>query len=209
MRVAIIQFDNRPLAQLGLMPFLIQRNREYAARHGYDHLFLDRPLVDLPAYWQKPHFCRRFLAGGYDIVAWLDTDAVVHDLDRRIETLFEGDEAMVGAGDNPFWDAPFNAGVFVARRPGGIELMDRWTALFPGARWTRTPTAWVCEEDWAGPAFEQGAFNLHLVEKAAQSGELRLADWRTLQSPFPVDGAFTLHFAGAFKANLPAYLETL
>jgi hypothetical protein len=35
MKVAVIQFDNRPFDKLGLMPFLLQRNKAYAARHGY------------------------------------------------------------------------------------------------------------------------------------------------------------------------------
>ena len=207
MRIAIIQFDNRPVGELGLMPFLVERNRDYAKRHGYDHFFLTQPVFDLPAYWQKPSLLKRFMDGGYDHVAWLDTDAVVHDLDRRIEGLFAGREAMVAAGDNPFWDAPFNAGVVFARREtGGGELMGRWAALFPKAAWTRTEAAWVCREEWAGTSFEQGAFNTHLLETERDTGGLRLADWSELQSPFPLAQSFTLHFAGPFKANLPAYV---
>jgi hypothetical protein len=41
------------------------------------------------------------------------------------------------------------------------------------------------------------------------SGALSLVDWRLLQSPFPVPGALTLHFAGEFKRNLPAYLQSI
>jgi hypothetical protein len=209
MKIALLQFDNRPIPQLGAMAFLLHRNQTYAARHGYDYLFLDRVYYDLPVYWQKPKLVRHFLSTGYDMVAWLDTDAVVHDLDRRIETLFEGAEQMVAAGDNPHWDSPFNAGVFVARGAGGVAMMDRWSELFPAERWTRTETAWICDEDWAGPAYEQGAFNGRLLEGFKASGALRLVDWHVLQSPFPMDGAFTVHFAGPFKANLPAYLRLI
>lgn len=209
MKIAIVQFDNRPLEQLAEMAFLIHRNSLYAARHGYEHHFIDRAPFDLPVYWQKPAICQRFLEAGYDLVAWLDTDAVVHDLDRRIEDLFVGPEIMVAAGDNPYWTSPFNAGVFAARGAGGARLMARWSALFAGTKWTRTETAWVCEDEWAGASFEQGAFNLHLLKELTESGALRLADWRDLQSPFPMEGAFTLHFAGPFKANLPAYLQLI
>ena len=206
MKIAILQFDNRPIEKLGLMPLLVQRNAAYAARHGYEHHFVTAAPFDLPVYWQKPAMCRHVLQSGYDVVLWLDTDAVVHDLDRRIEDLFDGDERMVGAPDNPHWPQPFNAGVFAARGQGGAEMMARWAALFEGTAWERTQTAWVCNGEWAGADFEQGAFNARLLTEVQASGALRIADWRVLQSPFPVDGAFTLHFAGPFRANLPVYL---
>ncbi len=209
MRVAVIQFDNRPFDQMGLMPFLLQRNKAYAVAHGYDYHFISRQTVDMPVYWLKPHFCAQFLDAGYDAVAWIDTDAVFHDLDRRIEPLFDAGEIMVGAGDNPFWPSPFNAGVFFVRGAGGAALMKRWSALFAKSGWRRTPDAWICDDDWAGESYEQGAFVTHLLDDLLVSGEARLLDWRVLQGPFPVAESFTLHFAGGFKANLPAYLDVI
>lgn len=193
------------------MAFLLHRNGLYAERHGYEHMFVQKAAYDLPVYWQKVAMARRLMEAGYDAALWLDTDAVVHDLDRPLDALFEADEAMVAAGDNPFWSSPFNAGVFAVRAADGhgLSLTGRWLDLFRGTRWTRTPTAWECQEEWAGPDFEQGAFVAHLLADATASGELRLADWRLLQSPFPVEGAFALHFAGPFKANLPAYVQLI
>ncbi|HEX2561288.1 hypothetical protein [Phenylobacterium sp.] len=209
MKIAIVQFDTRPLPQLGDMLALLVRNKAYAEAHGYDYRFLDKAYFDLPVYWQKPQICRHYLAAGYDAVAWLDTDAVVHDLARPIETLFESAEAMVGAGDNPYWSAPFNAGVFLVRGSEGAAILERWSALFAGTKWRRTETAWVCEDEWAGPSYEQGAFCAGLLPELTASGVMRLEHWRTLQSPFPTERALTLHFAGPFKANLPAYLELI
>lgn len=211
MKILVLQFDNRPVAKLGLMPFLVQRNKAYAAAHGYDYRLANAPAVDLPVYWQKPLLVGRALDEGYDIVAWIDTDAVFHDHDRRVEALFEGGEVMVGAGDNPFWTSRFNAGVFFVRAAAGAgaELMARWSALFEGTAWRRTDTAWICDAQWSGPDFEQGAFVAHLLGGMVASGALRLIDWRALQAPFPVEGAFTLHFAGGFKANIPAYLHLI
>jgi len=208
-KVAVVQFDTRPPEKLGELMALVRRNREYAVRHGYDHHFIDRAPFDLPVYWQKPSLCRRFLEAGYDLVLWLDTDAVAHDLDGRVEKLFVGDETMVAAGDNPLWSSPFNAGVFAIRGPRGLALMERWAALFAGTAWTRTETAWICREEWAGPDFEQGAFSRHLAPQLTKAGALRLLDWSILQAPFPLPGAFSLHFAGVFKANIPAYLNLL
>lgn len=207
MKTLIIQFDTRPQPTLGLLPRLLARNSGYAARHGYEHHFLDHAPFDLPVYWQKPAMCRHALNAGYDLVAWLDTDAVVHDVGRRLEDLFTGPEVMVAAGDNPLWRSPFNAGVFAVRGAGGAALMERWMGLFAGTGWTRTETAWICRDEWAGSSFEQGAFVDHLLADATASGELRLADWRLLQSPFPLAESFTLHFPGPFKANVAPYLQ--
>ena len=85
--------------------------------------------------------------------------------------------------------------------------MDRWSELFARTAWTRTQTAWICTAEWAGPDYEQGAFNAHLAPELTASGALRLLDWSVLQSPTPVDAAFTLHFAGPFKAGVSDYLQ--
>jgi hypothetical protein len=209
MKAAVLQFDTRPPEQLGELMVLVQRNRAYAARHGYEHLFIGEARFDLPVYWQKPSLAREVLEAGYDLVLWLDTDAVVHDLDRPVDALFEGAETMAASGDNPLWSSPFNAGAFAVRGPQGAALMARWAALFAGTAWARTETAWICRGEWAGPDFEQGAFVRSLVPELTAGGALRLLDWRVMQAPFPLPGAFSLHFAGAFKANLPAYLSLL
>jgi hypothetical protein len=209
LRVAVLQFDTRPPEQLGELLVLVARNREYAARHGYDHHFIDHAPHDLPVYWQKPSLCRDMMLSGYDLVLWLDTDAVIHDQARAAESLFTGAEIMVASGDNPLWASPFNAGVFAVRGGSGAALMERWAALFAGAAWTRSETAWTCQGEWAGPDFEQGAFVRELADELVRNGQLRLLDWRALQAPFPLPGAFALHFAGVLKANLPAYLSLL
>jgi hypothetical protein len=212
-KVTVLQFDNRPAEVLGSMTRFLDRNRAYAGAQGYDYRFLKDQDVDLPVYWLKPYLVRRALEDGADIVAWIDTDAVVHDLSRRVEDLFDGPEIMVAAPDNPFWASPFNAGVFFVKAAGGAgaELMARWSALFAGTAWTRTPTAWICQDEWAGPSYEQGAFAAHLLTPLQASGALKLVDWEVLQSPMPVPTgeSFTLHMAGGFKANLPGYLELI
>ena len=207
MRIALLQFDNRPFDQLGLLPFLLQRNKAYAVRHGYAYRYLARPTADLPVYWQKPHLVAETLEAGFDAVLWLDTDAVVHDLDRTVETLLRTGEAMIGAGDNPFWASPLNTGVFLAQGARGLALMRRWLDLFPDTGWRRTPNAWICDDEWAGPSYEQGAFVERLLDDALVAGDVRLLDWRVLQAPFPTPDSFALHFAGEFTRNVPAYLD--
>jgi hypothetical protein len=140
---------------------------------------------------------------------WIDSDAVVHDLDGAIETLFAGDEAMVAAGDNPAWSSPFNAGVFLVRGRRGAEIMQAWSALFDKARWTKGPDGWSCEGEWAGDAYEQGAFVARLAGELTSSGDLSLVDWRRLQSPIPLPQSFTLHFPRLYAINIPIYVHHL
>src|SRR5581483_10021283 len=116
-RVAILQYDDRTDAQLGPLRVLVARNEEYAARQGYTHIFLRAPEKDLPPYWLKVHLIEKYLREGFDIVAWLDSDAVVHDRRLSIPALFEGEAAFVFAGEPPIWArlSPFNAGVFFCK----------------------------------------------------------------------------------------------
>lgn len=209
MKIAIIQYEDRPVSTLGPMVHFVRRNQAYAARQGYDYHGLSTADVDLPPYWLKPVLCQRALERGYDAALWLDSDAVVHDLDARIESLIAGDEAMVAASDIPTWESPFNAGVFLARGPRGAEILQRWAGLFEPDRWARRDGAWACDETWAGDAFEQGAFVRSLQPELVASGALRMVDWRRLQSPLPLPQSFTLHFPRMYAINMPVYAAHL
>jgi hypothetical protein len=209
MKVSIVQFDDRALAQLGPMQLLMERNRAYAERHGYSYKLLRRTDLDIPTYWLKPRLCEQALRSGSDIVAWLDSDATFHALDGRIEDLFIGTESMVGAGDNPAWSSIFNAGVFFARGACGAQIMRRWFELFDPTLWSKRDGRWTCDAEWAGAAYEQGAFVAHLAEELAASGDLRLADWKQLQSPIPLPQSFTLHFPRVYGLNMPVYVQAM
>ncbi|MDM9626476.1 hypothetical protein QTL95_11250 [Rhizobium sp. S152] len=206
MKIAVIQFDDRPIEVLAHVATLIGRNAQYAKQHGYEYAFVNRLGMDIPPFWAKPHIAKHYLNAGYDAVLWLDTDAVVHDIDMPVDRFFSNDEVFVYSSDNPVWRSPFNAGVFMCRGQRGLELMTEWAALYPPDLWEKTGQQWICRDPrWAGPAYEQGSFVTHMLPKYALSGLLKRLPWEVLQAPFPMKGSFTLHFAGQFKPNIGVY----
>lgn len=192
---------------MGHLNGLLQRNRAYAAAHGYAYHHIGKIDLDLPVFWIKPFLLAHFLHTTYDTILWLDTDAVVHDIDRRIEDFFVGDEGLVYSQDLPVWPAPFNAGVFACRKHA-LPLFQEWCGLFPQDQWMKDEHGkWQClHEEWAGPAYEQGAFSQIILPKYKDGPLLREVSWKVLQNPFPTPESFTLHFMATFKVNVPIYL---
>src|SRR5580704_5371669 len=168
-KVAIVQFDDRPDEMLGPLPALVARNARYARMHGYTHEFGRHPEQDMPPYWNKIFLLQRVFQAGFDIVAWLDTDAVIHDFSLPIESLFEKDEGFIFAGDLPIYNrvSPINAGVLFFKGEFGRGLLAEWATLYPAHLWKkRADGKWDFEAHvWAGPAYEQGSFAEKLLPK--------------------------------------------
>jgi hypothetical protein len=211
-KVAIVQFDDRSDQELGPMRHLVARNAAYAAERGYSHAFIRNHDNDVPVFWHKVSLIERTLAEGFEYVAWLDTDAVVHDFSLAIESLFAGPEMMVFSGDLPIYPVPlpFNAGVFFCRGAGARGLMREWRALYPAELWRKQAGEWNFPDHvWAGPAYEQGCFAEKLLPKYAPTPALRALSWKRLQSPYPLPESLTLHFANMFRSNCILYLNNL
>ena len=209
--VALLQFDDRPDQALGPLVHLLARNAAYCAQRGYDHVFVRTHDNELPVFWQKVALIERQLET-HEFVAWLDTDAVVHDFSLSIENQFTGPEAMVFSGDLPIYPVPlkFNAGVFFCHGAAALGLMREWRALYPAHLWRKTNGQWNFQEHvWAGPAYEQGSFADKLLPKYAATPLLRQISWKLLQSPYPLAESQTLHFANMFRPNAFLYLVGL
>jgi hypothetical protein len=210
-RVAIVQFDDRPDSELGPMAHLVARNAAYARAQGYHHIFVRSHANAVPVFWHKVALIERYL-GDFEFVAWLDTDAVIHDFSQSVEPLFAGPEHMIFSGDLPIYPVPlpFNAGVFFCRGGAARDLMAEWRDLYPAHLWRRQNGQWNFQEHiWAGPAYEQGSFAQSLFPKYAATPGLRQLSWKKLQSPYPLPESFTLHFANLFRPNAVLYLNLL
>jgi hypothetical protein len=210
-KVVIVQFDDRSDEELGPLAHLVARNAAYAAERGYTHAFIRGHDNQVPVFWHKVALIERYL-GEHEFVAWLDTDAVVHDFQLDIEGLFTGPEMMVFSPDLPIYPVPlpFNAGVFFCRGERARALMQEWQALYPAHLWRKQAGAWNFQEHvWAGPAYEQGSFAEKLYSRYAGTPAFRSLSWRQLQSPYPLPESLTLHFANMFRPNSILYLNAL
>ena len=205
MKVAIVQYDSRNDQDLGAMGDLIKINADYAKKHGYEHIFGQDAYLNYPPYWAKIFFILDTIKKGFDIVLWLDSDAVVHDFDRTIESFFEGDELFVYSSDCGVWPEFFNAGIFFVKQDAK-HIIEHWVSLYDETMWVKEPEYWRhCVGRWAGEAFEQGTFTDNLVPKYTK--ELKKIDWKIIQSPYPIDESFIVHFAGRFRENAIMYVH--
>lgn len=205
-RVAIVQYDDRPREQIEHVRFLSKLNAIYAKRRNYRYFFHDHLAAELPPYWAKVALVLRYLEQGFDIVLWLDSDAVIHDFSRGVESLFAHGATFVYAPDCPKWGGVFNAGVFAATS-AAEPMIREWLSRYRARDWRRKGGRWLSKGPWAGETYEQGAFVAFVMPKYSE--RLHCLDWKVLQSPFPLPESFTLHFAGGFLSNAMIYLSAL
>ncbi len=126
------------------------------------------------SYWAKVFVTEYDLRSEYDIVMWLDTDAVIHNFDFRLTDLFLENEVFVFASDSPPWNGPFNAGVFLCKGERERQLMEEWKSYYQPDLWFQENGKWICKSDqWSDAAYEQGAFYRNLLPKYGFNGLLR------------------------------------
>lgn len=204
---AIIQYDNRKLTEIDRD--LCARNKQYAALHHYDYIFLTDGFEDYPPYWAKVASVCKYLPH-YQGILWLDTDAVVIDVHRKISDLFKDDESFVMCPDPPLWPSSFNAGVWAVRNTDtGRAIMQDWMVAYTGVsdQWSLKQSKWVCTGKWAGDAYEQGAFTRHILPTYLY--HIAVLHWSVFQGTLATrSGAFALHFAGNKKRWRQSFINS-
>ena len=165
-----------------------------------------------------------------DVVAWLDTDAVVNAAPSAIAARL-GSASMLISRDLPIYgdcaaatcgDDDFNAGVWAVRNSvAGRKLMDAWWELFRADAWSKKANGtWVCVDtdeatgnsepcEWGQEMFEQGAFVRHVLPR--HRAEIRQATWMVLNNPCAttelIGVATTCHFMQDLRHFIPVYLD--
>jgi hypothetical protein len=200
---AIAQYDDRVLDAKTRR--LVNKNRAYCRKHGYDYVY-EKKKYDLPSWWRKVSMVKRLLESGkYEGVLWLDTDAAVHDENRRLEDLVVEGKSFYYAGEPPKGPFVFNAGVWmVLNDTKGREIIHDWMACYSPKNWKHAEGRWESSNSWAGPTYEQGAFIKYILPKFKKY--LRKFPYQVLQSHCPTSETFIVHFMGEFKdTHLPKY----
>lgn len=221
MTIYLVQYDSRGRDIPELAP-LFRINQGYCERHGYTYTFYptshDR---DYPPYWVKVKAVMSALEEGAAYVAWVDSDAVVHDLERTIESFFakaKGKDVII-TPDPPVYGSPFCAGNFLVRNTSASRaIMKKWWEAYDSGAWARDPNSgeWECVYqsprcDWAGPQYEQGAFiNLFLERKCPERSKIlikhySLMNWWCFKA-CRYGKPFILHFMGDHKQDIPDYI---
>jgi len=206
MKILILQYDNRP--SIRPLDKLTDINKKYAVRHNYEYLFITRKM-DIPMYWIKV-FLLKELIGQYKAIMWMDTDAVIHNFEAKIEWFGRYNKSMILTPDMPPYQSPFCAGVFIIRNDHyGVKILNEWTEIYKDVQkyWTNIGTHWHCNDVWAGPAYEQGSF-VSIMQKYREN--IESISYHILQAPSDEHiqkTTFSMHFAGVNKKHIGTYLQ--
>jgi hypothetical protein len=203
----IIQYDNRPLSETDKK--LIERNRQYAEKHGYEHKFISEGYDDLPEYWRKVKMAIDILQN-YKGVMWLDTDAVVHDMNRTIDSYYKSEKGFIKAIDI-FGNQIFNSGVWIVKNtPKMKQLMEDWMNLYDHEKWKKGANGkWHTDTPWAGEFYEQGSFAKHMNSKYKENiNTVNQSDFHaSMNNVKGGKNPFVLHFLNFRKAQIADYVK--
>ena len=200
---AIVQYDDRPLKDVdkGLM----NRNNHYAKKWNHDYIFKKDGYEDMPPYWRKVFLVKDILESGkYRGALWLDTDAMVYNMETDLNTLVEEGKHFYKSRDATPQNGGFCAGVwFVLNTPTGKEILSKWAEKYNPSVWVKNKNRpgvpsknqenpWRTNGIWAGSNYEQGSFIQHIIP--TYNNVLKEYPDNYLQSTDPHKDAFILHF---------------
>ncbi len=120
-RVCLLSACNS--AQLPLAEITVPRMKAYAGTHGYEHRFILSDTWARPRAWPKVEALGTVLAQDFDVVLWMDVDAIVlrHDIDIRTALVENASLQMAWHGPDtveilaPDFIPHFNCGVMLVR----------------------------------------------------------------------------------------------
>jgi hypothetical protein len=200
-RIAVITFNVVPesaqtakYTRLGALA--LDNHRQYADRHGYS--FIDSvPIAeDRPCCWAKlPAICDAF--EDHDWVIWLDSDVLIFDLERPLDSFIDTDQHLVVQKQGKWWNlvgvedgdtaSPINSGVFL------IRACD-WSLQFLKASYAQTRFV-TGGSIWDGIG-EQEGMNQTLIEHPEYRRHIRYVDRLQCAPAHYESGEFSVHFYG-------------
>ena len=201
---AIVQYDDRVLSNIDLD--LMARNREYCKKHRYQYIFISEGYDKIPPYWRKTHLVKDLLmTDKYKGILWLDTDACVFDMDRKLSTIELAKYDFYFSKDKH--GSKFCAGVWMVKNTlMGKEIMTKWMDSYDPESWWKKNGVWRTNNGWAGPMYEQGAFEKQILPEYIKHMKeyphtmLQSIDWNNPET-------FILHFY-YIKASRKNFLNT-
>lgn len=174
---ALVQYEDRSLKEYEQ---LIEKNKLYAHSNSITHIFLKGGYEQYPPWWRKV-FVVKELLNTYEAVLWVDTDAAIVG-HSHFKTLFDNkhfflspNPPMLNWSALSTFSAPFCAGIWGVRASEeGKTIMKVWSDCYNPLNWKRQGAQWIGSGAYAGPSYEQGAFEINILRSSTFSGWLSL-----------------------------------
>lgn len=178
--------------------------REYCKKHNYTYIRKNNELIDneiVPVYWYKLKLVKQILdsykyGDKYDYVMWADSDTIVIDTDKKLESIVSsGKDIYIGTD---YLSSTLNAGLFIIKNSeiGRAFINDCLKKLDDFTCFTDDYSAILKSETWAGNCYEQGYMNKVIRKRYKQYTEVVSSDI-FYNTTAPVKSSFILHAFGS------------
>jgi len=132
-KTAILMYCTPNLMELWARHTLLL-NRKYAKRHGYNFVLISKPYDDSVTHaWQKIPAMIELLNKGYELVMYIDTDAIFNKQEITVESIsnkYPGDILFCSDEANSGGLYKINGGtVIVKNTPRTKQLLQQWWGL--------------------------------------------------------------------------------
>jgi len=146
--------------------------------------------------------------GKYKGILWLDTDAVIVQPNRTLDSFFSDtdNKHMVISRDTVKWGhGEFNAGVWIIKNSDeGRQLMKEWMETYQPDTWWLENGVWKSSGPWSDFTYEQGSFIKYMIPK--RNSWIHYVDWDVFQDVQPTEKSFALHFSASQKDYRDGFL---
>lgn len=205
----VLQYDDRPIEYE--YANLMNRNKKYCKQHGYAYKFIKRGYSNIPPYWRKVSLVKEYLKN-YKGILWLDTDAVIFNLNISLDSLTNSSKQLFISNDD--WNSHplhFNTGIWIIKNTIEMHrLLDDWIHTYNEKDWLKdSMNKWHSTGGWSGTTYEQGSFNKNIYSKYKEyikspPCNILQGALEDINSP---NKPFILHFWNCLKKEIPAFIK--
>lgn len=188
-------------------------NKIICQDNNMQYKFMYKSEDDVPPYWAKVFEIDKILTNpnnsNINYIFWIDSDAFFLNFNKEKLNDFinkYSNYSVIITKDPPPWPAGFNAGSFLVKNDKyGREIVSYWKSLYNPNNWWRENGAWKTNSKYAGIDYEQGAFDIKILNNPQFSSHIKTVPYYILNNTSCteyVDETIVSHLAGSHKNNL-------
>ena len=215
-KYSIVQYDNREITENHKK--FMEINKEYCKKHNYSYKFFNYKDETLPVYWLKVKIVKELLnTDEYEGILWLDTDAVIKNTDKTLDSFGDTNTAFIMSNDqypmehDDLNKYPFNAGCWIVKNNNnGKLILSDWLNTYNPNSWKKNDKGNLrTNTSYGGDEYEQGMFVNKILPKYKDN--ILILPWYIFHA-FDVSqnkDIFILHFCSNKTIEENRYLKLI